>query len=132
MNGTTGPFPDLGQLLHEFFLERLARHRRVSPCTLVAYRDAWKLLLAFAAARLHRPPARLTLRVLAVPRMGCERGPVDHLSRPEIHALLEAAVPSSWSGHRDRVFLEVLYNTGNASPRTRSPSRTRLDKSVSG
>lgn len=162
--GACGSSDNLGQLLHQFFLERLARQRRVSACTIMAYRDAWKLLLAFAAARLQRSPAELTLgdldapvvlaflehleaergncirtrnvrlaairsfmqfasyhttvdlptvrRVLAVPRKVWERGPVDHLSRAEIQALMDAAAPTSWSGHRDRVLLEMLYNTG--------------------
>lgn len=155
---------DLGQLLHEFFLDRLAKQRRLSPCTIAAYRDTWKLLLTFAAARLRRAPVQLTLgdldaplvlafldhlevergncirtrnarlaairsflkfasyrtavelptvrRTLAVPRKAFNRGPVDHLSREEVQALLDATDPSSWSGHRDRVLLEMLYNTG--------------------
>jgi integrase/recombinase XerD len=51
-------------------------------------------------------------RVLAVPMKVRERGPVDYLSREEIRALLDAADLSSWSGQRDRILFQTLYNTG--------------------
>ena len=164
MKVMTNTSRDLSQLLRDFFLDRLIRQRNVSKCTVAAYRDTFKLLVPFAADRLHRKPTDLTLsdldvpvvlafldhleqkrnnctrtrnarlaairsfmrfasyrttldlpairRVLAVPMKACGRGPVDHLSRKEVQALLDAATPSSWSGHRDRILFETLYNTG--------------------
>ena len=43
----SSPFPTL---LQRFFVEHLRQHRAVSPCTIAAYRDTFRLLLAFALA----------------------------------------------------------------------------------
>jgi site-specific recombinase XerD len=51
-------------------------------------------------------------RVLAIPRKRFDRAPVDYLSRDEVTALLDAPDVTTWSGHRDRVMLLTLYNTG--------------------
>lgn len=42
-----------------FFTDRLQRERDASPQTIAAYRDAWRLLLAFAADRAGKPPTSL-------------------------------------------------------------------------
>lgn len=57
-------FPDL---LQRFFLERLLEHKKVSPCTVAAYRDSFRLLLNFAHHKLGKAPASLTLSDLSVP-----------------------------------------------------------------
>jgi integrase/recombinase XerD len=54
----------LGALLQQFFLERLMQQRHASPCTIAAYRDCFRLLLAFAEQRLGKRPATLTLQDL--------------------------------------------------------------------
>ena len=41
--------PDLSKLVTSFFLTHLAAERNVSHNTVIAYRDAWKLFLRFAA-----------------------------------------------------------------------------------
>ena len=51
----------LAPVLQAFFTDRLMRERRASPQTVAAYRDAWRLLLGFAAKRLHKPPSALNL-----------------------------------------------------------------------
>jgi integrase/recombinase XerD len=51
----------LAPMLETFFLERLQRQRRASPHTIAAYRDAFRLLLGFAQARLDKPPSTLVL-----------------------------------------------------------------------
>lgn len=56
MNGAEFP-----ALLQKFFTDYLRRQRQVSPHTVAAYRNAFRLLLHFAAARLGRPPSRLML-----------------------------------------------------------------------
>jgi hypothetical protein len=53
--------PDLPGLLQAFFTERLLAQRRASPHTVTAYRNAFRLLFAFAAKRLGRAPSRLGL-----------------------------------------------------------------------
>lgn len=57
----------LAPVLQAFFTDRLMRERRASPLTVAAYRDAWRLLLGFAAKRLHKPPSALDLDDLGVP-----------------------------------------------------------------
>ena len=51
----------LAPLLQTFFIERLQRQRQVSPHTIAAYRDAFRLLLGFAEKRLGKPPSHLLL-----------------------------------------------------------------------
>lgn len=54
----------LAPLLQSFFLDRLGRQRQASPQTISAYRDCFKLLLAFAAQRRAKPPSRLQVEDL--------------------------------------------------------------------
>ncbi len=51
----------LAPVLQGFFTDRLIRQRQASPHTITAYRDTWRLLLAFAAQRSGKPPSRLEL-----------------------------------------------------------------------
>jgi site-specific recombinase XerD len=51
----------LAPLLEAFFTERLLRQRRASPHTIAAYRDTFRLLLAFAEKRIGKPPSALLL-----------------------------------------------------------------------
>lgn len=48
-------------LLECFFTQRLMAQRQVSPHTIRSYRDTFRLLLQFAAKRLHKPPSALEL-----------------------------------------------------------------------
>ena len=52
--------------LRTFFHNHLIGQRNVSPHTVLAYRDAIKLLLVFAAKRLRKPVARLVFDDLSV------------------------------------------------------------------
>jgi site-specific recombinase XerD len=62
---------------------------------------------------LREPAALATVqRVLAIPFKRFDRAVVEHLSRDEIDALLNAPDRATWSGRRDRVMLETFYNTG--------------------
>jgi integrase/recombinase XerD len=45
--------------LQAFFTDRLVRERHVSPCTIAAYRDTWRLLLGFGAKRVGKLPSAL-------------------------------------------------------------------------
>lgn len=49
----------LAPTLQAFFSDRLIRERRASPQTVAAYRDCWRLLLAFATERTGRSPSHL-------------------------------------------------------------------------
>lgn len=47
--------------LQAFFTDRLAHHLGASSHTIAAYRDAWRLLLAFTAARTGITPTKLDI-----------------------------------------------------------------------
>jgi site-specific recombinase XerD len=66
----------LAPTLQAFFTDRLARQRNASPHTIAAYRDTWRLLLAFAAARAGKQPAQLDIGDLDAPLIGAF---LDHL-----------------------------------------------------
>jgi len=51
----------LARLLEAFFTKRLERQAGASPHTILAYRDAFRLLLRFAHERLHKAPSDLLL-----------------------------------------------------------------------
>lgn len=48
-------------LLQRFFVERLMQQRHASPRTITAYRDSFRLLLAFAEERLGKHPTQLRI-----------------------------------------------------------------------
>ena len=51
----------LASTLQGFFTDRLLQQRHASPHTVAAYRDAWELLVRFAATHLARAPSQLEL-----------------------------------------------------------------------
>lgn len=72
---------DLAPTLEAFFTQRLVGQRRASPNTIAAYRDAFRLLLAFVQERTGTRPERLSLEDLDAPLIGafldhleCDRG----------------------------------------------------------
>jgi integrase/recombinase XerD len=60
----------LAPTLQAFFTDRLARQRQASPHTIAAYRDTWRLLLAFASATTEKQPSRLEITDLDAPLIG--------------------------------------------------------------
>jgi len=54
----------LPPILEAYFVERLVGQRNASPNTIAAYRDSFRLLLAFANVRTGRAPSRLLLEDL--------------------------------------------------------------------
>ena len=68
----------LAPTLEAFFTERLAAQRRASGHTIAAYRDTWRMLLAFAARRAAKPPSRLDLADLDAPAIAAF---LDHLEK---------------------------------------------------
>ena len=51
----------LAPTLEAYFTERLIGQRQASPNTVAAYRDAWRLLLAYAQTRTGKTPNRLDI-----------------------------------------------------------------------
>jgi integrase/recombinase XerD len=66
----------LAPTLQSFFTDRLIRQRQASPHTIAAYRDTFKLLLAYACQRTGTEPSRLALTDLDAPLIS---GFLDHL-----------------------------------------------------
>ena len=54
----------LAPLLESYFRHRLTKQRNATPATVVSYRDALRMLILFAAARLGKRPAALALEDL--------------------------------------------------------------------
>jgi integrase/recombinase XerD len=61
--------PLLADLLTRYFSEHLRQLRNVSPHTIAAYRDTFRLLLRFFRQTYRTPPARLELRALSAARV---------------------------------------------------------------
>jgi integrase/recombinase XerD len=66
----------LAPTLEAFFTGRLINERGVSPHTIAAYRDTFRLLLAFAQRRTGKQPCKLELEDLDAPLIGAF---LDHL-----------------------------------------------------
>ena len=60
----------LAPLLEAFFLDRLLRQQQASPNTIASYRDAFRLLLAFAKIHLLKAPSALLLSDIDAPFVG--------------------------------------------------------------
>ena len=72
------------KLLQDFFLERLIAQRNVSPQTVAAYRDSFRLLLEFAQQHVGKAPERLLLTDLDAPLVLAF---LDHLERDRHNAI---------------------------------------------
>ena len=59
--------PSFSTLLQRFFVEHLGHQRAVSPRTIAAYRDTFRLLLSFAEIKIGKVPATLALVDLDAP-----------------------------------------------------------------
>ena len=60
----------LAPTLEAFFTDRLMAQRRSSPHTIAAYRDTFRLLLAYTLGTTGTPPAKLDLQDLDAPLIG--------------------------------------------------------------
>ncbi len=65
-------------ILEAFFAQRLISQKRASPHTIAAYRDGFRLLLAFAQDRTGKAPSQLEFGDLDAPAIGAF---LDHLER---------------------------------------------------
>lgn len=66
--------PGFAALIRDFFCERLLNQQNVSPHTVTAYRDTFRLLLKFLQKRRRLPPVKLSL---------------EHIDAPTVLAFLE-------------------------------------------
>jgi len=94
------------------FLDYLEQERhnkaRSRNARLSALRAFAGYLLAFDAVA-QTPEIQ---RILAIPRKRWERPLVGFLSEAEIQAVLQTPSPTGWTGRRDRLLFQLLYNTG--------------------
>ena len=89
----------LAPLLEAFFSERLQQQRRASPHIIAAYRDAFRLLLEFAAKQTKKSPSDLHILDIDAPLVG---GFLNHLekergNRPQTRNSRLAAIRSFFS-----------------------------------
>lgn len=68
---------NLAPTLQAFFTGRLIAQRRSSGHTIAAYRDTWKLVLAFASGQLRKPPSQLQVADLDAPLIGAFLGHLE-------------------------------------------------------
>lgn len=99
-------------LLQDFFCQRLIDQRNVTARTVASYRDAFRLLLRYAEAKLHRSPVALTLGDLDAPLV---LGFLDHLEKergnsPRSRNLRLVAIRSflRYAAHRDPTALPTV------------------------
>lgn len=94
------------------FLDYLEKERHNKPRSrntrLSALRAFAGYLLAFDAVDQASP----LQAILAIPRKRWERPLVGFLSEAEIQAVLQAPNPACWTGRRNRLLFQLLYNTG--------------------
>ena len=102
---------DLNAEMVSSFLAHLEHHRGNSIRTRNARLAALRSFLKYASAL--DPTSLSTIqRVLAIPMKRFQRPVLGFLSREEIGAILDAPDTLTWSGRRDRVLLNLIYNTG--------------------
>lgn len=126
MSDMTPSFPTL---LQRFFVDHLRQQRAVSPCTVAAYRDTFKLLLAFAEKRIGKPPTSL-----ALPDLNADLilSFLDHLERDRANSvrsrnarLSAIRVFLKYAAHEDLTALAVIE-------RSLAIPQKRHDKAVLG
>jgi site-specific recombinase XerD len=102
---------DLAAPLILQFLDHLEVQRRNTVRTRNARLAAIHAFMRYVA---QQEPTALALssRVLAIPYKRFDRPLLGYLSVQETQALLQAPDRSTWSGQRDGVLLELLYQTG--------------------
>lgn len=110
----------------------MTEHKQVSPRTVTAYRDTFRLLFTFVQNRTGRAASELTIQELDAPvmlefldhlesgrsnqaRSRNARPIITHLTRPEVDAILAAPDRLTWLGSRDHALLLAMYNTGARS-----------------
>lgn len=93
------------------FLDHLEKERQCCPRTRNARLAAIHCFMRYVS---HEKPEFLALagRVLAIPSKRHSRALVGYLTSEQVQAVLAAPDPNTQSGRRDRILLQLLYNTG--------------------
>jgi len=124
----------LSSAIHQFFGKYLPHIRALSPHTIKAYRDTFKLFLPFAAnyhgiktrnSRLaaikslakmirfmHPDQRQLADRILSIPQKRSQRQLIGFLYPYEIDRILQAVDLNNALGMRDYCLLQLLYDSG--------------------
>jgi integrase/recombinase XerD len=75
---------NLGVLLQRYFVERLVQQRQASTRTIAAYRDCFRLLLAFLKREIRKDPQDVNLDDLTAPRILTFLNHLEHDRRNSI------------------------------------------------
>jgi site-specific recombinase XerD len=107
--------PSFPTLLQQFFVGHLRQQRAVSPSTIAAYRDTFRLLLAFAQTAIGKAPTDLALADLNASLI---LGFLDHLERDRNNSTRSrnarlAAIRSflKYAAHHDLSSLAVIEHS---------------------
>lgn len=107
--------PSFATLLQRFFTEHLVQHRSVSPRTVAAYRDTFRLLLLFAERHIGKSPAAMALTdfdsslVLAfLDHIEAERGNTARTRNARLTAIRSFL---GYAAHHDLSALSVIERT---------------------
>ena len=107
--------PSFATLLQRFFAEHLVQHRSVSPRTVAAYRDTFRLLLLFAKRRIGKPPATVALADLDAPlvlafldQLEAERGNSVRTRNVRLTAIRSFL---GYAAHHDLTTLPIIERT---------------------
>ena len=93
------------------FLDHLEKDRKCCPRTRNARLAAIHCFMKYLCRRCPESSA-LAQRVLAIPSKRHAQPLVGYLSVQEVQAILDTPSGSTYSGRRDRLFFQLLYNTG--------------------
>ena len=109
----------LAPTLQAFSTDRLVQQHHASPHTIAAYRDAWRLLLRFAATHLAKAPSQLEISDLDAPLIGRFLAHLEHDHPDSLWAGRVQAVLQTGLDVRDRCNDGMLSEHGLASRRGR-------------
>ncbi len=109
------PHPSFPTLLQRFFIDHLRQQRAVSPSTVAAYRDTFRLLLAFAQRTKGKAPTDLALGDLNAAFI---LGFLDHLERERSNSVRSrnarlSAIRSflKYAAHQDLTALATIEHS---------------------
>ncbi len=107
--------PSFATLLQRFFAEHLTQHRSVSPRTIAAYRDTFRLLLLFAERRIGKAPTAVVLTDLDAPlvlafldHLEAERGNGARTRNARLTAIRSFL---GYAAHHDLLALPTIQRT---------------------
>ena len=94
------------------FLDHLEQERHNKARSRNARRSALRAFAAYLLAFDAVTQTPQVQRILAIPSKRWTRPLVGFLSQAEIQAVLQAPSPACWTGRRNRLLFQLLYDTG--------------------